>query len=886
MRLVSLPVLAGVLIAGCGGSGGGSTGTAPGATPTATGASATFNANLSTGKVTVGSGDLVPSSRAVFGGNAVRFDVSDLFTESGGDLRRRAVEVKLTNTSAEPIGANGKIRITMPPPQSTSDFLFDRRSESTVQTRMGIGTAGNNDAPVASAQINEPMGVAFGPANTLFAVTTGDNRTRVLRQGLVSTVAGVTTDPFDVLRFELPDGREQLLVSDPGASVLRLITVVSGSVTVAAGVLNTPGNTNGAANVARFTSPAGMCLETGSTPTAGAVLVADNGNNLIRRCEYVVTASGLQITNVTTRISTVTAPIDVAQNEQRDIAVTETDFNRVKVYVGGGSNAPVFGGVAGDVVGNGSTVQFSAPWGITSVGNTFYIMDLNNRQLKSLFQKPGSQGLLAVNWQVSRIAGNGNGGYVDGSGLEAEFVFPQMISASETGRIAISDRTGHRVREVTTSNNQVFIDNPNGSTGAWPTWANPTAVDATGLNYIEVDGPLAPGESVDLGKLVFLVPEETVSFSFQLRVTGETDTPAPPDAVISSEARGSKEAWVTTVAGSQREGFGNGIGIGAGFGRIADVHADDNGNLYVADDLYATVRMVTPKGAVYTLFGSALSPGSSDGNGTIATIGYVRGLWVNGSGTEILMVDSNNAVRRAVRSETSSPILPSSWILLTMAGGNGAGFGDGPGGVAQFDGPSDIIRLSGGEIWIADTNNHRIRRVRPVNSNAATASDHIVDTVLGSTAGDSTTQMNLPSSLAESGLNFMAVADSGNNKIKIINLNNQNLGLQSLAGSGTATPALDANPGTNANLKPIKLATDKAGYIYFSDDLSIRRVRLIQSEVRTVAGRGSQLLDANGFDVGLRQLDSRGLFVLPNGDVVFGDGPRLRKIERIIVDGG
>ena len=850
---------------------------------------ATINANVQSGKVTVGAGDIAPGTRAVFGGSAIQITSTDLFTEGGSDLKRRAVELTLKNTSAEAIGSTGKIRVTMPSVVSTSDYLYDFRVGNTVETRMGVGTPGNNDGPVSIAQINEPVGVAFGPANTLFTATTGDNRTRVLRQGLVSTVSGGITDAYDVLRFVATDGREQLLVSDPGAHCLRLVTVVSGSVTVAAGSAGSAGNANGVAATARFNTPRGLCLEKGSGPLSGAILVADSGNNLIRRCEYTVNSSGLQITNVGNRITTVTNPYDVAQNEQGDIGVTEPVANRVKVYVGGGSNAPIFGGVSGDVVGLGAAIRFSSPTGITSVGNAFYIADTGNYQVKALLQKPGSQGLLADNWMAARIAG-ATIGDVDGAGDNKNFYIPRLIASSDTGRLAVSDAGSHKVKEVTVNNQLKFVDNPSGVLGANPSWSNPVGHDAFGVPYIEVDGPLAPGASVSLGKFAFLVPEETTSFRFEVKVSAASETSSPPDGTISDPARGSQKAIVTTIAGGRLLGYTDGTGAGATFSRPNAIELDKNGNAFVIDGSFR-VRVMTTGGKVTTIIGTALINGNTNGPGNIARLEQPYGLWVNADGTELFLTETGSGqhrVRRAVRAPGSAIDDPTSWTVSLVAGSTSGGT-DGFGSSATFNAPMGIDVMENGTIYVADYGNHRIRTIGKLNGSPASPDDYLVETLTGSSAGFAdgsygASQFNSPLDVAAMPGNRIAVADQGNSRIRLINLND--FTVSTLVGSGTMSPAVDSDTPTSVNISPRGLAVDKAGYLYVGDQNHIRRVAP-NGSTRTIAGGGTSNLDGTGYDVFVSGgILRRGIAVRPDGNVLYGDGGRVRQIERVISAGG
>lgn len=142
----------------------------------------------------------------------------------------------------------------------------------------------------------------------------------------------------------------------------------------------------------------------------------------------------------------------------------------------------------------------------------------------------------------------------------------------------------------------------------------------------------------------------------------------------------------------------------ARFDKPRGIAIDPAGNIYVADEGNHTIRKVTPAGVVSTLAGTAGAVGSTDGTGALARFGAPRGLAVDAAGTVYVADTDNHTIRRITRSGT----------VTTPAGRAGeAGTADGPGTLARFNKPRGIAVDTSGNVYIADTDNHTIRLITP-----------------------------------------------------------------------------------------------------------------------------------------------------------------------------
>jgi sugar lactone lactonase YvrE len=242
---------------------------------------------------------------------------------------------------------------------------------------------------------------------------------------------------------------------------------------------------------------------------------------------------------------------------------------------------------------------------------------------------------------------------------------------------------------------------------------------------------------------------------------------------------------VTTLAGSS-QGYDEGTGMAAKFDFPNGVAVDTVGNVYVADANNHRIRKITPGGTVSTLAGSG-SPGDANGIGTAAEFRNPSGVAVDGAGNVYVADKGNHRIRKITPGGTVS----------TFAGSS-AGYLEGTGTAAQFIEPIGVAVDTAGNVYVADYQNKRIRKITPGG-------------VVSTLAGDgSTAQFNMPSGVAVDGEGTVYVTDSGNQRIRQITSGGV---VSTLAGSGTAGFA----DGTLAAAQfswPDGVAVDGAGNLY------------------------------------------------------------------------
>ncbi|HTY89217.1 MAG TPA: hypothetical protein VMB80_17350 [Candidatus Acidoferrum sp.] len=303
-------------------------------------------------------------------------------------------------------------------------------------------------------------------------------------------------------------------------------------------------------------------------------------------------------------------------------------------------------------------------------------------------------------------------------------------------------------------------------------------------------------------------------------------------------------AIITTVAGN---GFGSGFGGGffAGDGGLATnasldgpagVALDKFGNLYVADSINNRIRKVTVDGIITTVVGNGTNGYSGDGSAaTNANLGGPAGLAFDNFGNLYFADTGNNRIRKVDTNGT----------IMTIAGnGTNAYSGDyGMATNASLNGPTGLALDGGGNLYIADTQNHLIRRVDTGGTITTVAGGgSIQGYILSAPMGPfpaTNIQLNFPSGVAVDTNGNVFIADTYDLRIEKVDTDGM---LTILAGHGILEGfSGDGGPATNAQVdRPRGVALDPAQSVYIVDTLN-ERIRLVDSNgiITTVVGNGA-----------------------------------------------
>lgn len=303
----------------------------------------------------------------------------------------------------------------------------------------------------------------------------------------------------------------------------------------------------------------------------------------------------------------------------------------------------------------------------------------------------------------------------------------------------------------------------------------------------------------------------------------------------------------TTLAGTGGtiSSSADGTGTEAQFDAPRGIAVDRAGTLYVADTRNNIVRKISTTGVVTTLAGTGGTEGGTNGTGAQARFNEPFGVAVDDTGNVYVADASNNAIRK----------ITSAGVVTTLAGGGAAGSTDGTGSAARLDEPRGICIDSSGILYVADYDNHTIRRVTP---------DGVVTTIAGraDVAGNAdgvgtAATFRGPMGIAVDSTGVVYVADSGNRAIRRISASGT---VSTLTLSGTALS------------EPRGIAVSTSGAILVADYGS-HTIRSIASSgvVTTVAGAVESPGTADGAATSARFHYPSALAVLSDGSLVVAD---------------
>ncbi|MGW2963883.1 NHL domain-containing protein [Streptomyces sp. NPDC001220] len=277
---------------------------------------------------------------------------------------------------------------------------------------------------------------------------------------------------------------------------------------------------------------------------------------------------------------------------------------------------------------------------------------------------------------------------------------------------------------------------------------------------------------------------------------------------------------ISTVAGTGVAGFkgDNEPAVSAQLNRPYGIAVDSSGTLYFSDYNNHRVRKITTDGRISTVAGTGTAGFSGDGGpATAAQLNLPLGVAVDSTGVLYVAEYNNHRVRK----------ITTDGKISTVAGTGSAGFkGDGgPAVSAQLTRPRGLAVNDAGDLYIADSGNQRIRKI---------AADGKISTVAGTgTAGfggddgpAASAQLNNPLAVVVDSTGVLYISDCNNHRVRKITIDGK---ISTVAGTGTGGFGGDLGPAASAQLHaPFGLAVDCVDTLYIADHTN-NRVRKIAS---------------------------------------------------------
>lgn len=325
-------------------------------------------------------------------------------------------------------------------------------SAASVNTLAGSGKSGYTDGPASSATFTLPMSIAVSPNGDIFVPDMGANRIRLIRDGNVSTIAGggvgrppgngwwMTGGYIDgaaaQARFKQPsavalsrDGT--LYISDSGNHCIR--TIRNGKVTTYAGVASNAGKVDGPRQSATFQFPRGLAMD-----DSGTLYIADYGNGLRKISPAgIVTTVDLPAGSKKDMLTSVAVwgngpdeKIFVADHE--GLIVIDAATGASKRYAGKAEGGVRMGDPDALVPLNAREVAFT---------------DARNHALR-LFWTNGAEAPSSnvIAGTVIDDATFNGGGFRDGSAADTLFFSPRGLAQRSNGDLIAADTGNRRIR--------------------------------------------------------------------------------------------------------------------------------------------------------------------------------------------------------------------------------------------------------------------------------------------------------------------------------------------------------------------------------------------------------------------------------------------------------
>ena len=295
-------------------------------------------------------------------------------------------------------------------------------------------------------------------------------------------------------------------------------------------------------------------------------------------------------------------------------------------------------------------------------------------------------------------------------------------------------------------------------------------------------------------------------------------------------------------------------------GGLADpygVAADKQGNVYYSDGGEKnTVSVLAPDGRVHVLAGGI--EGYREGIGAAAAFNTPSGIALDKQGNVYVADTGNHAIRKIAADGTVS----------TLAGNGVAGFADGQGAQAQFNGPVAVAVDEAGVVYVADTYNDRIRKIAPdgtVTTLAGSGKPGFMDGI-GEAA-----QFDTPCGIVV-GKDGIYIADTSNDAVRRINADGSVVTL-------AVAPELEKEPLLR---HPMALAVTHDGFIYVAVSSRGRLLQLAPDGSLAGMPDAARPADpATGIDGNIQVYGPRGLALASNGTLILSDGAAQR-LHRVV----
>ena len=655
-----------------------------------------------------------------------------------------------------------------------------------VTTLAGSGTHGFADGTGTAALFNKPYGVAVDSSGNIIVVDNINNRIRkVTPDGIVTTLAGsgaggfadAPSGPGTAALFNNPygvavDSSGNVFVADSDNHRIRKVTP-GGLVTTLAGS-GQPGSADGTGASASLTLPRGVAVDTSGnlfisqysssrirklTPPSGltwdssGAFIDSSGNGGGILTTLAGGGVGTFVDDGSLAPASFSSSAYIAIDASGNLVVADTFNQRIRKVTPGGVVTILAGQSRGYRDSELPSINWNIGWNslvttaqkskssqvtVTSgtsldASGTYFLYPSDSGNAMYYFASQADAGGCLINSSLNIAATitkslGVSRNYTVGN-LDAMFGSPLGVVIDTSGNVFVSDSGNNLIRKITPAG---YVTTLAGSGVAG-------FLDSNGTN---AQFSYPQGMALDTSGNLFIADASNNRIRKVVISTGE----------------------VSTLAGSS-QGFLDASGTIAQFDNPRGIAVDTSGNVYVADANNHRVRqIVISTGQVSTLAGSS-TQGTLDSTGTNAQFVRPQGITVDMSGN-VYLADAFNQYSNMIRK-----IVISTGVVTTLAGGSPPGFRDGIGSAANFSEPWGLVFDKNiGDIYVTDSGNDRIRKVTPAGVVTTVAGNFLRNFIDAPSGPGSAASFNYPRGVAVDASGNLLVADSGNNRIRKINI--------------------------------------------------------------------------------------------------------------------
>lgn len=671
-------------------------------------------------------------------------------------------------------------------------------AQDVISTVIG---GGPSDMPSVDANLNSPVAVTADSSGNYYIVASSQNRVfKINSSGLLTVLAGNGLPGYAgdgvaggaanaMLNFPQSvavDASGNVYIADYYNFVVRKVDTTN-TITTIAGTQGVCGGSTGA-----------LCYPGGvATDTAGNLFIADTSDCQVKKLVLSTSAISVFAGSGTCGYSgdggspaaaELNSPAGVAVDSNGNLFIADTNnfvirevvktTGKIKTVAGNNALGQGFSGDGAAAI--SAQISYVYQLAVNSAG-TVSIADYYNWRIRQF----------TVGGNINTVAGSGSGGFCGDGALAtaACLYYPEGVALSSTGAVYVADTSNARIRSFTVGGNINTVAG-NGST------SEATVVNGVAANGVDLYYPFGVFE--DPSGNIFVADQYNQMVRELVQSSG----------------------LVNTFAGNGTNGF-SGDGGAATAAELAyplGVARDSSGNIYLADTNNCVIRKVDTSGNITTFAGidanapSPLCGYTGDGGpATSAQLYYPYSVYVDGK-NNVLIADTYNHVVREITAGTITTIAG----IPGQLGYSGDG---GPAGNAKLYYPTGVAEDGAGNIYIADSYNHRIREI-----SAATG---FISTVAGNGAcafsGDGIATENslcYPSGIwADVNANLF-IADSNNERLRWVNAGGF---MTTFAGNGSAGLNGDGGSATNAELyQPTGIWEDSLGNFLVADSNNYR----------------------------------------------------------------